>query len=242
MHKVGLVLQQLVYALYDVPLPEHDFVPHGHELVPHIGPQSVYEVYTLVEEGLEEFPADVSPVGEHLAVEFLGEHPPDAPIPIIDVCACKTERYHLPRVVAEQVQLEAVAPSHRAFPVFGNAGEDLVEIPPHIVADWNHRTVDERYARTLAEGVKSHEQQHLQKHTRHKFHKAVVGDRVWELLPQHETDAAQIVVLECAVSAEMVTHQNGHYLALGKAALAVSVTLAATNGGRQAQVFLQFCV
>lgn len=202
----------------------------------------MYEVYSIVEERVEEFPAGVSPVGEHLAVEFFGEHPPDILVPVIDVSSCKTERYHLFQVVAEQVRLEAVTPSNRALSVFGNADEDLVEIPPYIVADRNHRAVDERYTRTLAEGVKFHEQQHLQEHTRHEFHETVVGDGVRELSSEMKADAAQIVVLEGAVSAEMITYQNGHYLALGKASIAVSVTLAASNGGRQTQVFLQLCI
>lgn len=53
-------------------------------------------------------------------------------------------------------------------------------------------------------------------------------------------DTAQVLVLESAVGAEMISDENGHNLALGKASLAVPVPLAASYGRRQAQVFLQF--
>ena len=43
-HDVGLVLNQVVDTLYDAPLSEHDFVPHGHETVLHVSPQSVHEI------------------------------------------------------------------------------------------------------------------------------------------------------------------------------------------------------
>ena len=41
MHKVGLVLQQFVYAFNDVALAQHHLVPQGHELVFHVRPESV---------------------------------------------------------------------------------------------------------------------------------------------------------------------------------------------------------
>ena len=50
MHDVRLVLEQFVDAFDDIPFPEHDFVPHGHEPVLHVGLNAVYEVYALVEE------------------------------------------------------------------------------------------------------------------------------------------------------------------------------------------------
>ncbi len=153
MHEVGLVLEQLVYAFDDVPLAEHDFVPHRHQLVLHVGPQPVHEVYALVEERLEEFSLDIPPVGEYFPVEVLGENAPHPLVPVVHVRPCEAERYDLPGVVAQQVQLEAVAPSHRAFPILGEPGEHLVEVPPNVVAHGDHGAVDKRDAVTFPEGV-----------------------------------------------------------------------------------------
>ena len=49
-HDVRLVLEQFIDAFDDIPFPEHDFIPHGHEPVPHIGLEAVYEMNALVKE------------------------------------------------------------------------------------------------------------------------------------------------------------------------------------------------
>ena len=174
MHEVGLVLEQLGYAFDDVPLAEHDFVPHRHQLVLHVGPQPVHEVYALVEERLEEFSLDIPPVGEYFPVEVLGENAPHPLVPVVHVRPCEAERYDLPGVVAQQVQLEAVAPSHRAFPILGEPGEHLVEVPPNVVAHGDHGAVDKRDAVTFPEGVQPHEKHHQQEHPWRKLYEAVV--------------------------------------------------------------------
>lgn len=134
MHDVGLVLEQFVDALDDIPLPEHDSVPHWHEPVLHVGFDAVYEVYSPVEERLEEFLLDVPPVGEHLPVQVPGEHAPYTIVPVVHVCPREAEGYDLPGIVAQQVQLESVAPAHRPLAVLGQSREHLVEIPPDVVA------------------------------------------------------------------------------------------------------------
>ena len=67
MHKVGLVLEQLVDALDDIPLAEHDFVPHAHELVLHVRLKPMHEMYAPVEKRLEEFFLDVPPCPQTLS-------------------------------------------------------------------------------------------------------------------------------------------------------------------------------
>ena len=42
MHDVGLVLEQVVDTFDDIPLSEHDLIPHWHKLVLHVAPQSVH--------------------------------------------------------------------------------------------------------------------------------------------------------------------------------------------------------
>ena len=134
MHDVRLVLEQLVDAFDDVPLAQH-------QPVLHVGLQSEDKVYPV-----EEFFLYVAPVGEHLPVEVLCEHAPHAPVPVVHVGRRQAEGDDVARVVAEQVQLEAVAPSHRALAVLGNAREHLVETFPDIVAHRYQRAIDERDA------------------------------------------------------------------------------------------------
>lgn len=103
MHKVCFVLEQFVNTLNDVPFSEHDFVPHGHESVLHFGFQSVYEMYSLVKEMLEEFLLDIASVCKHFSIEYLGEDRPHSIVPVIDIRPCKTEGYNLSSIVAQQV-------------------------------------------------------------------------------------------------------------------------------------------
>lgn len=108
MYDVCLVLKQVVDTLYDAPLAKHNFVPHGHQSVLHIRPESMHEVYAPVKEVLKKGLPDISPVSEYLAIEFLGEDLPHPFVPIVNICSCKTKSYNLPIVMAHQVQLDTV--------------------------------------------------------------------------------------------------------------------------------------
>jgi hypothetical protein len=63
----------------------------------------MHEIDPLVEKTLEEFLLDIASVGEHLPIEFLGEHLPHPTVSVINVRPCKTEGYHLSTAVAQQV-------------------------------------------------------------------------------------------------------------------------------------------
>ena len=224
-YDIGLVFQQLVDALYDIPLAEHDPVPHGHQPVLHVGLQAMHEVYAVREEPVEEPLLDVAPVSEDLSEELLREDLPDAVIPVVHVCACKTECHDLPTVVAQQVEPEAVAPAHRAPAVGGHAPEDLVGIAAKVVAYGYHRAVDEAYPGTSAESHDFHEQHHQEEHARHKFHEAVVGHGRREIRPQVLPYEERVIVLEVREGAEMVADRYCHYLALAHLPLTVPAPL-----------------
>ena len=130
-----------------------------------------------------------------------------------------------------------MASCHRALPVLGQAGEHLVEIPPHIVADGYHRAVHEAYPRALPEGVQPHEQQHVDEHPRHELHETVVRDVVGKIAPHPSKHAVQVVLLEVAVSAEMVADENGHHLAPGLPSFLVPVFFAVTHFTRRRDFF-----
>ena len=50
----------------------------------------------------------------------------------------KTESDDLSPVITGDVQLEAVTPPHRAFPVVGNALENLIGMASEVITDQNH--------------------------------------------------------------------------------------------------------
>lgn len=196
MHDVGLVLQQVVDALNDTPFPQHYLVPHTHEPVLHVSLQPMHEVYSMVEQALEQFLLDISPVGKDLSIEFPCKHAPYTFVPVINVCTCKTERYDVSAVIAQKVQLETVAPSHRPLAVLRNSVEDLVGIAPQIMAHRYHGGVHKAYSAAFSKGLEFHEKHHVQKHARHEFNEAVVRHGIRKVTGEVLPDIEKIVVLE----------------------------------------------
>jgi len=109
------------------------------------------------------------------------------------------------------MQFESMTPSHSALTVLGKTGKDLVEIPSYIVTYRNHRTVNERYTCTFAEGIEFHEQHHLKEHTGHEFYKTIVGYGCEKITLQITFDIVNIIIIESPVCAEMIAYHNGHY-------------------------------
>ena len=119
-----------------------------------------------------------------------------------------------------------MTPAHGTLAVLGQTVENLVEISPDVVANGNHRAVNKCYPRTFSEGIQLHEQHHFDKRYRHEFYETVVGHGIGELTPQAALDKTQVILLETAVSAEMVTDEDGHYLALRQPAFTVPASFA----------------
>lgn len=179
-------------------------------------------MYAAVKERLEEFLLYISPVGEDLPVKMLGKHAPYYVITIINVSRCQTESYNLSGVITDEVKLEAVAPSHRAFSTFCKTGKHLVDMPPEVMAYRNHCTVYESNAGTPSERIYTHEQHQFIEYAWHKLNKAIVGNRMRKITFQLPPDTVEIVFLEIAVSTEMVAYKYCHYLAFRHASLTVS--------------------
>ena len=76
MHKISLVLKQLVNALDDISFPEHNLFFNRHEFVLHVRLESMYEMYPLIKKGVEEFLLDVASVGKDFPIQYLREHVP----------------------------------------------------------------------------------------------------------------------------------------------------------------------
>lgn len=84
-------------------------------------------MYAAVKERLEEFLLYISPVGEDLSIKMFGKHTPYPFITIVNVSRCQTESYDLSGVVADEVQLETVAPSIVPFPFFARPANTLLK-------------------------------------------------------------------------------------------------------------------
>ena len=171
----------------------------------------MHKLNTLTEQILEEFLLDVASVSKNLSVENLCKYRPHSTIPVIYVCSCKTECYHFTGIIAEQMQLESMTPTHGTLSTLGEPCKDLVKVSSYIVTYRNHRTVNERYTCTFAEGIEFHEQHHLKEHTGHEFYKTIVGYGCEKITLQITFDIVNIIIIESPVCAEMIAYHNGHY-------------------------------
>ena len=120
------------------------------------------------------------------------------------------------------MQLETVAPAHRALAIGGHPLEDLVGVAAQVVAHGNHGAIHERDACAGSEGPEVEEEHHVEEHAALQFYKAVIGHCGGELAGQMDFDVVQIEVLEAAERAEVVEQQYRHDLAVRHARLAVA--------------------
>ena len=179
MDKVGIVLEQFVDAFYYISLAQQHLVPQGHNLVFHVRLEPVNNMDALVEEVLEEFLLDVPLVGKPFAVEHFGEDLPHHRFSVVYVCGSQAEGKYVAHLVAQQMQLETMTPAYRFLSGLDKSIKHLVELPSHVVAYWNHRTVDETNARALSKTLDAHEGHRVEKHAGHEFHEMRVGHGIW---------------------------------------------------------------
>ena len=178
----------------------------------------------MTEQILEEFLLDVSSVSKHLSIENLCKYRPYPAIPVVYVCPCKTECHHFTRIIAKQMQLESMTPTHSALTTLGKTGKDLVEMPSYIVTYRNHRTINKRNTCTFAEGMELHEQHHLKEHTGHEFYKTIIGDGSREIMPELDTDTVLIILLEITICTEVIAYKDCHDFAFGKPSPTIPAT------------------
>ena len=123
------------------------------------------------------------------------------------------------------MQLETRTPAHRSLSVLDKSIKHLVEFPSHVVAYWNHCTVDETNAHALSKTLDAHEGHQVEEHAGHEFHETRVGHGLREVACQMLLDEEEIIVLEVVERAKMVAKQDSHYFALKHLPFAVSHSL-----------------
>ena len=96
------------------------------------------------------------------------------------------------------MQLETRSPAHRSLSVLGKSIKHLVEFPSHVVAYWNHCTVDETNAHALSKTLDAHEGHQVEKYAGHEFHETRVGHGIEEVACQMFLDEKEVIVLEVA--------------------------------------------
>ena len=178
MHELRDVHELVVDRFDDRSLPQHNLVVVRHELVLHVGPQPCDDVDVVGEKPVEKRLGHVPLVRVKLSYDVVAQPVEHLLVPVVHVSPCEDEVQDLATLVADDVELEAVEPSHRALAPLGISLEHLVAPDPLVVAYRHACAVDEAYARALAEAAELEEEHHLYGHPCLKFHEPVVRHRV----------------------------------------------------------------
>ena len=113
------ILELIVDSLDDSSLSEQYFVVEVHERVLHVPPDFGHQMYVVHEEHLKKVLADVPPVGKEFPEESLRKLSVLQRFPVIGAAWRELPLYNLSPLIDDQVQLEAVEPTHRALALRG---------------------------------------------------------------------------------------------------------------------------
>ena len=169
------VLQLVVDGLNDGPLAQQNLVLRTHEHVPHIVAHARDKLYSVDEEHLEKCLADIAPVPAELAPDVLHVALVPERFAVVGVAGSDHEVEYFSPVVDDQVQLEAVEPSHCGLSFLGQTGESTVRVHALDVAHSQCRRVREADAGALAQKHVLDEQCQAEGHFLFQFHEAAVG-------------------------------------------------------------------
>ena len=167
-------LQHIIYALYDIPFTQHDFIKKRHKFVLHVDFDSRNKIYLVIEKRGKEFWLYITPIHKQSAIQLFGKHIPYFRISVVHIRHCKTECNDFSTVVTCDMQFETMTPFHGSFSIRGISLEYLVGIPSEIIAYQNHGTVYKTYARTSSKGVQSKKGHEFEEHLAFKLHKPVI--------------------------------------------------------------------
>ena len=193
-------------------------------------------MYVVHKEAFEEVLTDIAPIGEELPEEALRELLVFQWFPIVTIAWGELPLYDFALVVDDQMQFEAIEPSHRTFPFLSPSGHGLVHMHPLDMTGHQRRGVYDGDARTLAQGARMEEQQKVETHLSLTLYETVVGDNPREFLAHMLTDVAQIERLQVTEVTGVKQDEDGHDFAVGHASWTVAMALVRDGNG----AFLQF--
>ena len=134
MHYLSRILQQVIDCFNDVPFAQHHLVVKRHELVFHVHSQSRHQMNAIFKQGIKQLLRNISFVCEQFAVQVFCQDFENLWILVVDVGSREYKRNDFPSVIACQMQLETMTPSHSPLSVSSKAFEHLVGITPEVVA------------------------------------------------------------------------------------------------------------
>lgn len=215
------ILQLIVDGLDQSPLAQEDFVRDCHKLALHVALKLCYQLDAVHEKSGEEVPADASLVSDQLSEDPFDEGFVPERIPVVNIARCEHEVQEFSFFVANEVQFEAVEPSHRALAPLGESLEYLVEADALVPAHAQGGAVHETDARAGSHAASIHEQDEGDHHLTLQLDEAVVGNEPREQIRHIPAYLIQVEVFKAFISAQMEQYHDGYHLVVGQPAVTV---------------------
>ena len=222
---LGHVLQFVVDGLNQGPLAQKDSVRYGHDLSLHIALQLRNQLDAVHEELGEEILADVPLVADKFSEDLLDEGFVPQRLAVIDIAGREHKVQEVSLLVADEMQFEAVEPSHRALATLGKPFEHLVDMDSLIPADAQRRAVHETDSGAAAHAAPLHEQDEGNCHFLLQLYEAVVGYGIGKQVLHVLANLINIEVFQAFVSAQMEQNHNGYDLGIGQDAVPMILPL-----------------
>ena len=140
---------------------------------------------------------------------------------IVNVARCEHKVNNLAHHVADDMQLEAIEPSHRAFASLGNAPEGLVLEYSLVLAHSQRGAVDKTYADAFAHQHALYKDGQLHDGASFQFNESVVRHRFREKMAHIFAHILKIEMFQTTVPRVMKQDENGHYFGIRHHAIAV---------------------
>ena len=207
------------------PLAKENLVRNGHDLPLHVVLQLRNQLNPVHKKSREEILADISLVPDQLAENLFDERLVAERLPVVDVAGRDHEVQQVPLLVADQVQLEPVEPSHRTLSALGKPLEDPVEMDALVPAYPQRGAVNEADARADSHAALLDEQDERDGDLPFQFDEPVVGYCFWEQVPHMLADFVHVKVFQTFVSAQVEQYHDGDYLGIGQRSLPVMLPL-----------------
>lgn len=219
------VLQLVVDGLNQSPLAQKDSVRYCHDLALHIALKFGYQLNAVHEEFGEEVLADISLVSDQFAENLFDEGFVTQGLAVIGIARREHEIQEVALLVADEMQLEAVEPSHRALAALGKSFEHLVDMDSLIPADTQGCAVHEADARAAAHAAPLHEENKWDGNFLLQLYESVVGYGIGEQVFHILANLIYVEMFQAFVSAQVEQNHNGYDLGVGQGAVPVILPL-----------------
>jgi hypothetical protein len=97
------VFQEVIHRLYYHSFPQQYLVPHIHQLVFHVLPQTGDQLDALLIQVFKKFLGDITPVSEEFPAQFTAQPVDDIIAPVVNVAGGKAQGAYFPAVIDNQV-------------------------------------------------------------------------------------------------------------------------------------------